>query len=370
LASHEGTALAGDERPFSAIVHADGGLPAAQAWPGASSSGLSSPGAGPATHRKPAILRILVPRAIILVAATIACLGLGFMLAQQADDRAEAGHRQALRGAVEALQAVAPDLPGHDPRLIRILEQASGLQGLRFEDDPPDGDRETQTLLNRNGRIVGWWSWDPERPATASMNGWSPLAILTALGFVSLLAASLWQLRRPDLRLAASRRLMRRHPQQEPIARLPNRENMLDRLDRAATARGADECLAFVIPDLDRFPDAKDAVGRADADEAPLEEQRFIERELGRALAARDFDIHYQPIVTAVGNGIKSWTIFVLGSKRDKGITLPAKGVRTCEPPTSRCVSGSKIWFKQTFWPAVSGPLHVADNAALKSPAR
>ena len=116
------------------------------------------------------------------------------------------------------MQAVAPDLSGNDPRIIWILEEASGLRGLRFDDDPPDdGDRETQTLLDRNGRIVGWLNWDPERPAMATMNGYSPLIILIALGFVSLLMAALWQLRRLDFRLTTPAECA--PPAVEPTAR-------------------------------------------------------------------------------------------------------------------------------------------------------
>jgi diguanylate cyclase (GGDEF)-like protein len=251
------------------MARSDGRLPAAQPRPTPSSHvGL---GAGPAPDRQSFILRIVVPLAIILVAATIVCLGLGFVMARQADDRAEAGHRQALRGAVEALQAVAPDLSGDDPRLIRILEEASGLRGLRFDDDLPNGDREVQTLLDRNGRIVGWLNWDPERSATATMNGISPLAGLIALGFASLLAAALWQLRRLDFRLASSQQQIRTHLEVEPVTGLPNGDDILERLDRAAAMRKADECLAFAILDLDGFRDAKDAVGAAGGDEVLFE---------------------------------------------------------------------------------------------------
>jgi EAL domain-containing protein (putative c-di-GMP-specific phosphodiesterase class I) len=38
--------------------------------------------------------------------------------------------------------------------------------------------------------------------------------------------------------------------------------------------------------------------------EAALQEQRFIKREVARALAARSFEIHYQPIVAAGGGAI------------------------------------------------------------------
>jgi diguanylate cyclase (GGDEF)-like protein len=405
-----------------------------------SRSHRSAHGALPAIGSEAAVLRVVVYLALILIAVTIACLGLGFVVAWQADDRAEAGHRQALRGAVEALQVVAPDLPGNDPRLIRILEEASGLKGLRFDDDLPDGDREVQTLLDRNGRIVGWLNWDPDRPATAAMNGVSPLAVLIALGFVGLLAAALWQLRRLDLRLASSQQQIRKHLEVEPVTGLPNGDDILDRLDRAAAARAPDECLTFAILDLDRFQDAKDTVGEAGGDEMLLEvasrlrhamppgvvigrlrnnhkfallipaadpqtalataeaarsaisrpiwigqalqiaasvglavaprdgtageelvrradlalrsarrrgggmvvgfaagmerefeEQRFIKRELGRALAARDFDLHYQPIVTAEGNAIVGVEALLRWNHPTRGAIAPAQFIPIAE---------------------------------------
>jgi diguanylate cyclase (GGDEF)-like protein len=435
LANNADTAFAGDERSASAIVRLEARRPGAHdrfaPWPER---------ALPAEGSEAYILRIVVPLAIILVAVTIACLGLGFVVARQADDRAEAGHRQALRGAVEALQAVAPDLSGNDPRIIRILEEASGLKGLRFDDDLPEGDREVQTLLDRKGRIVGWLNWAPERSATATMNGISPLAILIALGFIGLLAAALWHLRRLDLRLMTSRQQIRQHLQVEPVTGLPNGDDILDRLERAATARKDDECLAFAILDLDGFRDAKDAVGEAGGDEvllevanrlrqampsdvvigrlrsnhkfalmmqatdpptalatteaarlaisrpiwigqalqiaasvglavaprdgtapeglirradlalrtarrrgggmvvcfaagmeAEFEEQRFIKRELGRALAARDFDVHYQPIVAAEGHAIVGLEALLRWNHPTRGAIPPARFIPIAE---------------------------------------
>ena len=105
----------------------------------------------------------------------------GFQRAKQAQKR-EAEHRQALSGAVEALQAVSPDLASVEPKLIRVLERASGLKGLRFETEPAESGREVQSMLDRKGRIVGWFSWEPERPATAMMNRLFPLAGLALQG--------------------------------------------------------------------------------------------------------------------------------------------------------------------------------------------
>ena len=263
MANIEDAASAGNDRSL-AMARPDRRLPVERA--ANPFAPVDSPTSGLA-GRQTSILRIVVPLAVILVAVTIACLGLGFVVARQADDRVEDGHRQALRGAVEALQAVAPDLSGDDPRLMRILEEASGLKGLRFDDGLPDGDREVQTLLDRNGRILGWLNWSPQRSATATMNGISPLAVLIALGFVSLLIAALWQLRRLDRRLTTSQQQIRHHLQVEPVTGLPNGDDILDRLERATAARAADQCLAFAILDLDGFRDAKDAVGEAGGDE-------------------------------------------------------------------------------------------------------
>jgi diguanylate cyclase (GGDEF)-like protein len=393
-----------------------------------------------ATGGGASILRVVIPLAIVLVAATCACFALGFVLARQADYRAEASYRQALRGAVEALQAVAPDVSGNDPRVMRILEEASGLKGLQFEEDPPDGSREAQTLLDRKGRIVGFLTWAPERSATTAIDGFSPLLAAIAAGFVTLLAAAIWQLRRLDHRLRKSQQQIRKHLQVEPVTGLPNGDDILDRLDRAALARTGGDELAFAILDLDGFRDAKDAVGEAGGDEvlvevanrlrramagdvvigrlrsnhkfalmmpatdprtafataeaarsaisrpiwlghalqvaasvglavaprdgttaeelarradlalraarrrgggtvvafAPgmeveFEEQRFIKRELGRAIAARNFDVHYQPIVSATQGAIVGVEALLRWHHPSRGAIAPSRFVPIAE---------------------------------------
>src|SRR5207248_2124786 len=100
-----------------------------------------------------------------------------YVLARQADDYLEAEHRRALAGAVPALQAVSPDLAKVEPALIALLERASGLKALKFEREPPAArGRELQSMLDRNGRIIGWFSWEPERPATQMLVRLLPFA--------------------------------------------------------------------------------------------------------------------------------------------------------------------------------------------------
>jgi diguanylate cyclase (GGDEF)-like protein len=254
------------------------------------------------------------------------------------------------------------------------------------------------------------------------------------------LAAAIWQLRHLDHRLRRSQQQIRKHLQVEPVTGLPNGDDILDRLDRAALARTADEELAFAIIDLDGFRDAKDAVGEAGGDEVLLEvanrlrqamggdivigrlrsnhkfalmmpatdprtafataeaarcaisrpiwlghalqvaasvglavaprdgttaeelvrradlalraarrrgggtvvafapgmeiefeEQRFIKRELGRAIAARNFDVHYQPIVSAKQGAIVGFEALLRWHHPSRGAIAPSRFVPIAE---------------------------------------
>src|SRR4051794_38962556 len=142
-----------------------------------------------------AILRVIGPLSILVMVATVVCTMLGFVLARQADDHLTAEHRQALRGAIEALQAVSPDFPAVDPKLLLLLERASGLNGLTFDPDRFADGREIQPLNDRNGRIIGWFSWEAERPATATMRRLLPFAVLIALGVFGVGGFASWQVR-------------------------------------------------------------------------------------------------------------------------------------------------------------------------------
>src|SRR5262249_3949730 len=134
------------------------------------------------TRSEPIIQRFIAPLALLVVAATIVCGVLGLWLAGEVDDRLDAEHRRALRGAGEAVQPVCAVRAQIEVGSIRVLERASGLKSLRFESDPPDAGREVQSLIDGNGRIVGWFSWEAERPATGLMLRLLPLGVLITAG--------------------------------------------------------------------------------------------------------------------------------------------------------------------------------------------
>ncbi len=72
-------------------------------------------------------------------------------------------------------------------------------------------------------------------------------------------------------------------------------------------------------------------VGFAAGMETEFEDQRFIKRELGRALAARDFDVHYQPIVAAEGNAIVGMEALLRWNHPTRGAIPPARFIPIAE---------------------------------------
>jgi diguanylate cyclase (GGDEF)-like protein len=238
-----------------------------------------------ATRGEPAVLRVIAPLALLVMIATVICVGFGFMLARQSDNELEAERRQSLAGAVEALRAVSPNLARVEPGFVRVLERISGLKGLRFESEPVGGGRDVQSLLDQKGRIVGWFSWEPERPATAMMTRLLPLAVLIALGLVGFAALAMWQLSRLGLLLARSERHVQRLEYEDILTGLPNHNHFFELLDQAIAARHGTEALAFAALDLDGFDEVNDALGYAGGDEVLAEIGKRLREALPRSAA-------------------------------------------------------------------------------------
>src|SRR5262245_28305997 len=219
-----------------------------------------------ARRDEPVILRLIAPLAVLVVAATAVCWVLGFVLARQSDDRADSQNRQALRGAIERL-AASPGLSHLNPETIRVLERAAGLQDLRFDDEPPLDSGAMLSLINPEGRIIGWFSWQPERPATTLMKRLLPLAALISLGLLGFAVLAMWQLSRFGVLLDQSARKIHRLAFEDAVTGLPNLHQMRAFLDYALARRSGRESLAFALIDLGGFDDMKDAVGEGSEDE-------------------------------------------------------------------------------------------------------
>jgi diguanylate cyclase (GGDEF)-like protein len=168
---------------------------------------------------------------------------------------------------VEALQALSPDLAKVEPKLIRVLERASGLKELRFETEPAGKGRDVQSMLDSKGRIIGWFSWQPERPATALMHKLLPVAAAIALGLIGFSALTIWQLDRLGFQLARSEQYARKLEYQDLLTALPNHNRFFGLFDEAISNRRPEELLGFAVLDLDGFDEVNDALGYAGGDE-------------------------------------------------------------------------------------------------------
>jgi len=223
--------------------------------------------------RRPAMARgsasrFIAPLAFLVIVGTAACVVLGLVLAGRADDGLENANRKSLRGAIEALQVLSPDVSRLDPALIRALERASGLKDLRFDHDPPGGGREVQSLLDANGRIVGWFSWDSQRPATALLHRLLPLGALIAAGLFGFAGLALWQLNRLGRLLVRSEQAAHRLTHEDPATGLWNQRRLFSALDEALTARrGDDVVVGFAILEIGGLDDLKETLGSGDDDD-------------------------------------------------------------------------------------------------------
>jgi diguanylate cyclase (GGDEF)-like protein len=211
--------------------------------------------------------RFLAPFALVVVAGTILSAMLGLFLAWQADDKLDEANRKSLRGAIEALQVLSPDLSRLDPALIRALERASGLKDLRFDGDPPGNGREMQSLLDEKGRIVGWFSWEAQRPATALMFRLLPLGALIAAGLLGFAGLALWQLNRLGRLLVRSDEAVHRLAHVDPVTGLSNQRQLLGVLDEALIARRDNAVVGLALIEFGGFEQLKDAIGSGEDDE-------------------------------------------------------------------------------------------------------
>ena len=228
-------------------------------------------------------------RAILLSAVAGAIIALcsvaaGYYFARRSDDAATGTARIALQSAVGDFRELFGNGKELDPRFIRLIEQGVGINDAKFDSEPGAG-REAQPVLNGQGRILGFVTWQPDRPMTQIMDRFTPWLLGFAFGFVMLAGFSLLRLRRPVEGESA-----------EENQTAPNVKTRVD-------------------PAPDTITD----------------EQKFIRNELPRALAAQTLDVHYQPIVAASGGRITGVEALLRWNHRESGSISPAKFIPVAE---------------------------------------
>lgn len=240
---------------------------------------------GPAHPTRPVMLRLLPFFAVALLAIDLLGLSLAHLLATESDDRLESERRVALSATVvEVLPAF--DAPVLDQRILPLLEQASGFKGLRFDADEVSEDRNMQSVFDRQGRILGWFSWDRERPMTEAMAQYRSLGAAATLGLFAFVGLALWQAQRSQRRLADSEMRAWKLLHEDTLTGLPTQRRMLGLLDRALVDRQAGQAVAFAVVELDGFEETRATIG-ASAGDALMVAIADRLRELPTLLVAR-----------------------------------------------------------------------------------
>ena len=226
--------------------------------------------------------RLIVLITVLAMAATLVCAAIGYGLAERSDERAWSEQRVALRNAVAEFRVLFGRPGAIDPRFVRMVEQSARLKGLKFETEPRPSGREMQPVIDAQGRIAGFFTWDKTYPMAATMSRLAPLIGGIALALMGLAAFALRQLRRARGELAASEELARRAADVDKLTGLPNHAKTLELLDLALAERPGDDVVSLALIELDGMADVNAQLGALGADEFVV----AVARRLGEALPA------------------------------------------------------------------------------------
>jgi diguanylate cyclase (GGDEF)-like protein len=214
-----------------------------------------------------AVSRISTYLLVILSAAILGCAAAGLIAAQHDDaQRVAAGHH-ALESALGELRPAPVDPRQIGQAQLGEIARRSGLNDLRFDADlVADPRREVQSLHDAQGRIIGWFSWVPDRALIHIMNWlWDAAAMI---GLVLALAAAFvfGATRRLNGSLRRSTAALHRFATEDPLTGLANRRVVLERLDDTMAARRSGDVVVFALLDIDAFRDINDMLGWAGGD--------------------------------------------------------------------------------------------------------
>ena len=211
--------------------------------------------------------RIIVLLALLATGATLISAGVGYGLAQQSDERLWSEQRGALRNAIAEFRNLFGQTREVDPRFVRMVEQSARLQGLKFEIEPSAGEREMQPVLDAQGRIAGFFTWEKTRPMSMAMDRLMPFVVGLAIVLIGFAGFSLTQLRRAGRDLALSEEQARRAADEDKLTGLPNHAKTLELLDLFLAEHAGHEATTFALVELDGMEDVTAHLGVLGSDE-------------------------------------------------------------------------------------------------------
>ena len=211
--------------------------------------------------------RVIVLLALLATGATLISAVAGYGLAQQSDERLWSEQRGALRNAVAEFRNLFGHTREVDPRFVRMVEQSARLQGLKFEIEPSASEREMQPVLDAQGRIAGFFTWEKTRPMSMAMDRLMPFIAGLAIVLIGFAGFSLMQLRRAGRDLALSEEQARRAADEDKLTGLPNHAKTLELLDLFLAEHAGHEATTFALIELDGMEDVTAHLGVLGSDE-------------------------------------------------------------------------------------------------------
>jgi diguanylate cyclase (GGDEF)-like protein len=211
--------------------------------------------------------QLIVVLAVLAMGATLLAGAIGYEVARQSDERLWSEQRASLRNAIGEFRNLFGKSDAVDPRFVRMVEQSVGLKGLKFEIDPGASEREMQPVMDAQGRIAGFLTWDNAHPMLRAMQRLMPFIVAIAIVLVGFAGISLWQLRRARHELAASEEQARRAADMDKLTGLPNHAKTLELLDLALAERAGDDVTTFAFIELDGMADVNAQLGVLGSDE-------------------------------------------------------------------------------------------------------
>jgi diguanylate cyclase (GGDEF)-like protein len=213
------------------------------------------PGAG--------VALIAIGLLIVFALAIFACAAVGVSTTQHDDSRREIERHAALQEALEKLRPVLGERDHFDAEQLAMIGQSAGLADLHFDADlSTDPNREVQSLQDAQGRIVGWFSWTPDRSLVHTMDRlWAmagTFAVVLALGALITLRATRRLASALKRQSAAAEKLATR----DAATGLANRRVVIARLEDTLIRRGAG-VVVFARIDIDNTEDINDTLGHA-----------------------------------------------------------------------------------------------------------
>jgi diguanylate cyclase (GGDEF)-like protein len=240
----------------------------------------------------------------VLSAAIIVCTVAGLVVVGLNDSRRTSERHSALRLALDEVRAVFGDGDRFDEGKLRLIERRAGLKDLRFATDPSaTAGREVQSLHDRDGRIVGWFSWAPDRALARSMNLLWALAGFAAVALAGCAFIAACSGRRLVRLLAHSTETVRRLNEEDALTALPNQRTMLTRLDEALASRRSRTVVLARI-DLDAFREVNEKLGRQGGDAMLIQIAEELKAGLpAEALLGRFEDDEFAVVLTCNDSG-------------------------------------------------------------------